>query len=301
MILSSFLLFAKFAWAGTVLAPFGAIEDLVVKKNPWHGFDANGPVLTVVRVQSDQLLDSRTCQDWTTDHSTQYGHLVGFKKETLFGAWEPWTKKDIDAVNDCDDFPCDVKLNSKETQVLAKSSIADRKSKYFEVVRSRIDHYLKTERRGEYEFPGNPVDPWALLRKEGFASKLSLPGMPSLYERKLDFGQDSFRPLRQILDIRFSKSAAGNLFESVSWLRDIYTDHYFDSWGEWTWVQCDLNSKKVTVVQALLVEMDLLKKTDLLSRLGRGRMRSAVEKFGNQYLHDRYLKISGPALLEFSK
>src|SRR5256885_12329648 len=43
--------------------------------------------------------------------------------------------------------------------------------------------------------------------------------------------------------------------EATLWLRDVYTDHYFDSWGEWSHLTCRGTSKKeIVLIQALRSE-----------------------------------------------
>jgi len=105
--------------------------------------------------------------------------------------------------------------------------------------------------------------------------------------RRLDFGPGKMRPVRQVLDRRFASSPD----EAVVWLRDAYSAHYFDSWGEWIDLSCDPKSRSLVLVQVLLVELDLMKDTDIFSKLGRGKMKSAVEENGSHYLDQTFQKI----------
>ncbi len=211
---------------------------------------------------------------------------VAKSAEIGFKSWEPWSKKDLEAVSGCDSFPCDVKLNKAETEALAKLPEAKRFDRFTELVQGRSQRYLASGERKEYEFPGDPVDPWAIFAQAGLKNAaVAQPAEPRLHARRVEFGPaDDVRVLHQVVDRRAARSADGR--EAVSWLRDVYTDHYFDSWGEWTGSFCEnaATGKGVLLVQALALELDLLKKTDLISRIARGKMRDTVEKNGRIYL-----------------
>jgi hypothetical protein len=45
------------------------------------------------------------------------------------------------------------------------------------------------------------------------------------------------------------------------------------------------------VIQVLIVELDLLKKTDLISKIMRGKMKSAIEENGQAYLNRAWNRI----------
>src|SRR5206468_3927654 len=92
------------------------------------------------------------------------------------------------------------------------------------------------------------------------------------------------RALHQVLDQRFKASARRD--QATLWIRDVYTDHYFDSWGEWAQVRCE--SDGIYLLQALLVDFDLLKKGDIFSGMMKGKMRSTFEENGKIYLEQRY-------------
>jgi len=36
------------------------------------------------------------------------------------------------------------------------------------------------QERKEYEYPGDPVDPWAIFNKRGYRSDLKMPATPEL-------------------------------------------------------------------------------------------------------------------------
>lgn len=285
------LLFAS-AWA---LSPFGSVHDLVHIKNPWHGFDAAGPVLTVVRVQKFQ---SDSCGRWIQAVLSD-APGTEWSPGSAYLAWQPWEPKELDAVVSCRNFPCDVKLDSSETSRMAMTKSANRLHEYQTLVQNRVFQYKKTEVRRPYEFPGDPIDPWQylgqylgqFLGRTGNFTKERRPQVGQFYMRKLDFASDKIQPLRQVLDRRTQSSSSGKSSEKEAtvWLRDIYTNHYFDSWGEWTHLVCVGDSgTDLLLVQSLVVELDLLKKTDLLSRMMRGKMRSAVEENGARYLDKAY-------------
>lgn len=280
------------AWAASTwaLSPFGSVPELVRDRNPWHGFDADGPVLTVVRIQEFQ---TDSCESWIRALLSDLPGAEGSLKPGSFSDWTPWSAQDLDSVVSCKKFPCEVKLNSAETSQLAKKSDKDRLKEFQSLILTRISHYMKTEERKSSEFPGDPIHPWKHFEKLGFASSQKRPKAPVLYLRKLDFAPRKTRVLRQILDRRSASS--GKLpseREATVWLRDVYTDHYFDSWGEWTHLKCKgASGKEVLLVQSLVVELDLLKKTDLYSRMMRGKMRSVIRENGSHYLNSAYERL----------
>jgi hypothetical protein len=279
------------AATGLLLVPFGQVNDLVRTHNPWHGFSAQDPVLWVVRAQEFSTPDCREkVQDLVkTPMPDSVGALAtedGMAK--AWKSWGPWEEDDLSAVSECDDFPCEVKLNGPEVKALKGVVSELRQKKYFTLVLNRVLDYAKTNARHEYEFEGDPVDPWKLFGKQGFSTSLSLPQKSNLILRKLDFAPGKIRTIRQVLDRRVAKSDSGS--EAAVWVRDVYTDHYFDSWGEWTYLSCGSGkSKSALLVQVLMVEFDLLKKNDVLSKMMRGKMRSAFQENGSIYL-DRAAK-----------
>ncbi len=279
-----------FAASGMVLSPFGPVSEFLQKDNPWHGFDSQDAVLVIARAQKIQ---SSSCSKWIdTIYSESAGTvLLPQEKDGKWGQalkeWDPWSEDEKDAVEDCERFPCDVKLNETETHAMKAANKADRLKEYVRLIQLRTVFYKNTQVRGNYEFPGNPVEPWSELEKRGFYSKLKRPEIPVLSLRKLDFGKGKVREIKQVLDRRAAKDPSG--LEATVWVRDAYTNHYFDSWGEWTHVSCSAPSgKEVLLVQALLVEFDLLKKNDLASRIMRGKMRSAIEENGTHFLDQAY-------------
>ena len=307
-------------WAGLILIPFGEVDQRLSKENPWRGFDdSDPPHLVVTRAErfSDipcerwiQALESVSKSEGKRLDATQLTWRNLFKE-----SWEPWKEEEREDLEDCDDLPCKIKLGPQETQVMAATPKKERPEKYLELVEARVQNYSKTQERKEYEFPGQPSDPWARLEGKGFRTALKRPSEPMLYVGRIRLSPGKAKDLHQVLDRRFARGVMASLppasnpspspsvapsatqvgsgsrsvssipvpaQEAILWVRDAYTDHYFDSWGEWHQITC--NGTSAELVQALFVELDLLKKTDLLSRIGRGKMKSAIQSQGGDHL-----------------
>lgn len=272
--------------ASLVLVPFGNVSELLKSENPWQGFDAKDANLVVVRAEK---VSGASCAAWIralTEDSPGNPQGNWWNSQTTpkvaLRAWEPWTQEELQSIRDCDDQPCKIKLGDAEVAKLRVLPENQRITAYLDLIAARARAYLAKGERKEYEFPGVPVDPWFYLEKQGFRSSLPLPKEARLFVRKLDFGAEEAKPLHQIVDFRAVSSAT----EAVTWLRDAYDDHYFDSWGEWSQVACEENG--VRIVQALFLEFDLLKKTDLFSRMMRGKMRGTIESQGKAYLQRKF-------------
>src|SRR4051812_7233498 len=114
-----------FAATGLVLSPFGAVQDLLRSENPWHGFDAQEAVLTVVRVHRIQ---STACHEWIQAllSDAQGKALLPEEQDGSWShawkAWEPWSSDDKNAVQSCNQFPCNVKLNNTETSLVSSAT-----------------------------------------------------------------------------------------------------------------------------------------------------------------------------------
>jgi hypothetical protein len=288
------------AIVGIILGSFGGMDEALKKSNPFHGFqDADAPNLVSFRVQHVQ---DAPCSPWITAFLAD-GRGVrvpvgkdGFDWKEAFHSWEPWSEDDLNAVKDCDDFPCDVKLDRKEAEQMKAATKETRLDKFQSLVAARAERYVKTVERKEYEFPGDPVDPWAYFEKQGLHSSVKLPQKPELWIRKYNLDPKRMKTLHQILDRRAAKSASGT--EATLWVRDAYTDHYFDGWGEWATLVCDpagTANRGVTMIQALFLEVDLLKKGDIISRIGRGKLKGVIEERGGQYLDTAFERIRDAA------
>src|SRR5437868_5524868 len=110
------------AIAGIILGSFGGMADVLKTSNPWHGFQsADAPNVVSFRVQH---VDRASCPAWVTAFTADVrGVKVPVVKgehdwKEAFKSWEPWNEDDLNAVKDCDDFPCDVKLDSKEAAAM---------------------------------------------------------------------------------------------------------------------------------------------------------------------------------------
>lgn len=274
------------------LVPFGSGTELVKKSNPWHGFADEGPVLTVLRVQKVPTVQGNpSCGNWVEaaardDNATGKG--IGASTSSWDAStreWQPWAEDELEAVTGCSKMPCQVKLNEFETAQMSAVSEALRPKKFHSLVQERVQRYQKSQERKEYEFRGDPVDPWKVFEKLGLKSPQAMQAKAELRVRKVVLAPGRVRSVRQVVDSRFS--ASPDRRNATLWRRDVYTDHYFDSWGEWLDVRCDPEQGSVWITQAILLELDLMKKTDVMSKLMRSKMRGATEDNGAVYL-DRW-------------
>jgi hypothetical protein len=276
------------------LKSFGPVPALLKEKNPWVGFKDDAAVLTALRAQKAPLKSASACEAWidalVADRAL--GRAVGPKPQSEWAkaiqVWAPWSADDVKDIESCDKAPCGVKLSPAEGAQMGAVEPAARRSKFPALVYGRAENYLKSEARKEYEFEGDPVDPWKRFEEMGLKSPLSKPAAPSLLLRRIDFFPGRLKTIHQVIDARVAVSPDRR--HATLWRRDVYTDHYFDSWGEWTDVSCF--DGEVTVVQALLLELDLMKKTDLLSRMMRSKMRGAIEDNGEVYLKQAFARLS---------
>jgi hypothetical protein len=215
--------------------------------------------------------------------------------DALRRSWTPWSEKDLEAIQDCDDFPCKVKLDQAEVDSMKKSSKEDRVLKFHSLVLERVGRYLKTQARKAYEIPGDPVDPWKLFEERGFKISASRPEAPVIYVRKLNFAPDKMLTIHQVLDRRVARTTGATSSEAVAWTRDVYTDHYFDSWGEWSSIHCNASSGELVAIQSLLTEMDLLKSKSIFAHAVFGKYRSAFEEHGKIYLDGQFERLKKAA------
>lgn len=258
-------------------------RELLAQASPWRGFEALDPYLSLVRLE-------KISKDCKGALARVEGLLPKPAASVLDAAslLKGWGERDEDymsVVEKCDSFPCGVKLNAEEVGVLEKKQKKEREAAFRDVVLKRILQALKTGERKEFEFSGDPIDPFAFFVKKGLPVLGALLGPKStlatqVWSRKLDLAPGKMRVLRQVVQSRFEKSADEARLE----LRDLYTTHYFDSWGEWVQVQCDPAGGSGALIQALVIEFDLLKKNDLISMISKGKMRNGVRERGSQYL-----------------
>ena len=272
------------AVAGLVLVPFGDVSEHLKHHNPWTGFDAQDANLVVVRAEQ---LSTGVCAAWTRALGALLpGAPISIIDLEALKSWEPWNEEDLHSIRKCDSQPCDMKLGDGEVAQLKATPENGRLAKYQDFVVARAKGYLANQERKEYEFPGAITEPWSYFERRGFKTELKIPAEAHLFVRKLDLAPGQARTLHQILDRRIATSSR----ETVIWVRDLYDDHYFDSWGEWTQLTCS-ESGEIRLVQALFFEFDLLKKSDLISRIMRGKMKGAVETQGIAYLNRTFEKL----------
>lgn len=273
-------------------------RELLAQASPWRGFEALDPLLSLVRLEKI----SKNCRGVLS----QVGRILpapaalsldavsllkGWGEEVGAEAGKDVGKEEeyIKAVEKCDSFPCGVKLNRSEVEVLEKKPKKEREPAFRDLVLQRVLKALKTGERKEFEFPGDPIDPYAFFIKKGFPAMGTLVAgaqpAAQVWSRKFDLSPGNMRVLRQVVQSRFEK----NSNEAQLELRDLYTSHYFDSWGEWVQVKCDPVTAGSAVdtgvlVQSLVIEFDLLKNNDLISLISKGKMRNGVRERGSQYL-----------------
>jgi hypothetical protein len=267
-----------------VLTPYGNINTALGKKNPWHAFQADDPILSGVRVERAQAPD---CSLWiqafiNNTRSIKIGRPTSFVNESQWSPWLPVEKNEREAIEDCHEEPCSVKLSEAEVKQMGETPENQRYLKFLGLVIDREDAYLKNGTRSSYEYSGGITDPWKYFEDNGYKSDLAMPKTASLGLRKLDFHNSRARPIRQLVDRRLAVSQ--DWTHATVWIRDIYTNHYFDSWGEWGNISCDPVQHQVTVVLAVNVEFDVLKNTGLFASISRGSARSSMQTTTEDYL-----------------
>jgi hypothetical protein len=278
-----------------VLTPYGNINSVLEKKNPFHGFQSDDPVLSGVRIERETTTD---CSVWVrafinNTRSIKMGRPTSFVNETQWSAWLPIEKNEKEAIEECHEEPCSVKLNEAEVKLMADTPDAQRFQKYLGLVIDRADAYVKNQTRSSYEYAGGITDPWKYFDQNGYKSELAMPASASLGLRTLDFHNSRARPIRQMVDRRLA--IAPDFSKATIWVRDIYTNHYFDSWGEWGNITCEPSQHQVTVTLAVNVEFDVLKNTGLFASISRGSARSSMQSTTEEYLDTWWEQIKASA------
>ncbi len=276
-----------FAAIGLTLVPFGSVDENLTRRNPWRSQDSDGPVILSVRAEKVPLEPGVVCATWLKAISTPPANVMPW--DLIISGWQPLEPHELEQIQECDHFPCSLKLDETEVVKMSAAPSVRRKEVYFGLVRKRVEEYLATGARRAYELPGAPVDPWAFLEKRGFTTSLSRPTAPGLRVRKLEIAPREMKPIRQVLDLRHAHSDR----EGVVWIRDVYESHHLEGLGEWLRVDCGPpGSTDIQVTQAWLLELDQLKKRDALSLLGRSRIRSAVTEQAARYLDREFVRLS---------
>lgn len=250
-----------------------------------HGIERIGP--TVYSRKEEQIPYEKPCQDLA--HELEGWDFFGspYTAAGLEEAWKPWSSSDLKAIESCDSFPCAVKLDGKEVGVLENVEKDKRKNIFFDLVGKRVSAYETSDVRSEYEFPGTPIDPWKKIieieSKQKNEIKPSAVKKKKLTTRFHRFTDQSYRPLRQVFDVRMDAKSETDRVR-LSWLvRDAYTAHYFDGWGEWIELSCVASKKLLILKQGLFLEFDLFKKTDFFSRLSQGTMVNRLRELSDVY------------------
>lgn len=252
---------------------------LFTEKGSRH-FESDGPMLRSIRVSKRILNPGEKCdQAIAVIRSYPIGESFTFGNADRFRGWDNWAD-DIDAVEKCGGFPCKIKFNEPESLAIAARPKEGRLQEMLKQVEARMNEYVKSAHRGGYDLPEDPLDPWKVFASHGheLPSAMSRTKV-SFFTRKLRFGEGSYRPLRQVFDER-TIEAKGKIIRIA---RDIYTAHYFDGWGEWLEARCSTDGKELFLLQDVLMEFDLLKNTDIFSRIARPKMRQGVEQESLKY------------------
>jgi hypothetical protein len=259
-----------------ILVPFGPVDELLKEKSSYQGFNSDDPILEVVDIQKIKLDNLPLCQSELKKLATYHPGLTADHMEQAF---LPWTEEDLKAVEGCSRFPCDIKLNAQENARVAGQTPSLRKAEWQKVIQDRVALFLSNGTRQSYLYPGDPLNLWSRFKGMGFSIPVVKSKKSNLQVRRLKFSAEKMRPLRQVLDVHSEISP-----RSVKiWIQDVYTAHYFDSWGEWHQADCAQDGT-LLLIQSLVVDFDLLRKTDIISSLAKGKMRSGFKRGGHQYL-----------------
>ncbi len=197
--------------------------------------------------------------------------------------WVSRGKKELEQLESCASAPCFVKLTDAEGQKMGQALSGSRLQVWTEAVDDRLKLYLSKGVRQVYERGVPRFDPWDWFAKAGLpgvpecekqGSNCLRPGLPASIERVTLEPRDE-KPIRQLIDRRSWIHKEGKRAGWVS--RDVYSEHYFDSWGEWVSWEC-LPEGGVLVRVWLAMEVDLLSKTNPLIRMARGRIIDGLEE-----------------------
>ncbi len=257
------------------VAPSPWAETALQKNNPSVEFVDQSPVLFTVYFQRFPVkegLDQRCAS--AIQALSGATPVTPYANGPLGAPWSPFTEDEQELLQECEAQPCKVKLSGAEVEDLQHKVPADRMARYQELIQARVQAYLASRERKSYEYVGGIRDPWAEWIERKWLNEGDVTGAPVLSLRKLDFLSSQARAIRQVLDVRKSQSARTFLFFN----RDLYTDHYFDSWGEGMKLVCRPGAGDITFEAMQWVEFDLLKSTDFLSRISRPKMRQTIQE-----------------------
>ncbi len=274
------------------LAQLGSIDDHLAKNEIWRGSRFEGSEIFVVRAENWKRPAGKSCGVYLKGiRSVPDGAVIPHSLESMYQMlpmtqapdlppWEPFREEDRKAIEECDEFPCLVKLTKRENRDLQQTRKDLRKKMWQAQTMARGDRYRKIGIPEGYEDSSFPVEPWSRLEKEGLAPAQPRKGDIELLMRTLHFGDGRIRPIRQILDRRHTIGEQ----QSVMWGRAVYSDHYLDSWGEILILDCPSESSPLRLVHGLWVDLDLLKGGGIFARLTRWKARNAFIDQGQKYL-----------------
>lgn len=241
--------------------------------------DSQAPRLLARRGAKGPLPAGKSCEDLEQAFLGSRKAPAAVLSE-LGKVWEPWGEDDREEIGECSRIPCKVKLDGAEVAKLGAKPRGERLAAYLGLVMERAEQYRKENKPRDYEFAASEYgaieEPFSALAKQ-LSVEAAPPGPGTLEARKLVAGASSApggskgRVVRQIVERRQRKSAR----KAEIWIRSVYTEHFFDAWGEWASFSCGPDGWRWD--GAILVEVDLLKKKDFFSRIGRGKMKSTSE------------------------
>jgi hypothetical protein len=278
-------LWAIAAVPAIVLDPYGNVNTLLEKSNPWRTFYDDGPVLAEIRVSREEASNCRAWENafFNNSREVRLGKPRTTTGETQWATWFPMEPRESESIENCHQQPCEIKLSDPEVGKMAAAAKADKLNVYLSSVIARGDAYLKDGTRTPYEYSGGISDPWKTFEKLGLKGDLSMPSTPNVGLRKLDFHNDRARVIRQMVDRRVMSSK--DQTESTLWLRDVYTNHYFDSWGEWGNITCDPIKREATLTLAVTLEFDVLKNNGLLASVAKRSAKNSMRDLMENYLN----------------
>ena len=279
----------RFWWAiaaapTIVLNPYGNVNSLVEKSNPWRTFYDDGPILAEIRVSREEATN---CKAWESaffnnTREVRLGKPRSPTDQTQWSTWFPMEPRETESVEECHHQPCEVKLNNTEVSQMAAAPKEDKLKTYLSSIIRRADSYLKDGTRSSYEYSGGISDPWKTFDKLGLKSDLPMPESPHVGLRRMDFHNDRARVIRQLVDRRVASNKEQT--ESTLWTRDVYTNHYFDSWGEWGNISCDPIKRQATITLAVTLEFDVLKNSGVFASVAKRSAKNSMRDLMETYL-----------------
>jgi hypothetical protein len=277
-------LWAVAALPAIVLDPYGNVNTLLEKSNPWRTFYDDGPVLAEIRVSREEATN---CKAWESaffnnTREIRLGKPHSPTPQTQWSTWFPMEDRENEAIEECQKQPCEIKFNDAEVAQMAAAPKSDRMNAFLSAVILRGDAYLKDGTRSSYEYAGGIGDPWKTFEKLGLKSSQPMPEKPNLGLRRMDFHNDRARVIRQLLDRRVTSSK--DQTQATLWVRDVYTNHYFDSWGEWGNFSCDPIKHEVTLTLAVTLEFDVLKNTGVIASVAKRSAKNSMKDLMETYL-----------------